>query len=133
MSLLGFGMGTMLVNFHMCGIMLVRDEIIIEEKPDVIGKVETMLDAKDKVVMEGYTIYRNDRNGGGVLIALKDVLKGIMVEESNSKRKEESICLSLTNNKTKIKIGIVYNPQENKTTKDELEEVYVKLNQKKKM
>ena len=23
MSLLGFGMGTMLVNFHMCGIMLV--------------------------------------------------------------------------------------------------------------
>ena len=23
MSLLGFGMGTMLINFHMCGIMLV--------------------------------------------------------------------------------------------------------------
>ena len=36
--------------------------------------------------MEGY---RNDRNGdgGGVLIAIKDVLKGIMLEESNSKRK----------------------------------------------
>ena len=68
-----------------------------------------MLDGKDKVVMEGYTIYRNDRNGdgGGVLIAIK----GIMVEESNSKRKEESIWLSLTNNKTKIRIGIVYNPQ----------------------
>ena len=47
-----------------------------------------MLDGNDKVVMEGYTIYRNDRNGdGGVLIAIKDVLKGIMVEESNSKRK----------------------------------------------
>ena len=45
-----------------------------------------MLDEKDKVVMEGYTIYRNDRNGdeGGVLIAIKDVLKVIMVEESNS-------------------------------------------------
>ena len=64
-------------------------EIIIEEKPEVIGLVETMLDGKDKVVMEGYTIYRNDRNGdgGGVLIAIKDVLKGIMVEDSNSKRK----------------------------------------------
>ena len=36
-----------------------------------------MLDGKDKVVIEGYTIYRNDRNGdgGGVLIAIKDVLK----------------------------------------------------------
>ena len=104
-------------------------EIIIEEKPEVIGLVETMLDGKDKVVREGYTIYRNDRNGDGrgVLIAIKDVLNGIMVEESNSKRKEESIRLSLTNNKTKIRICIVYNPQENKTTKDELEEVYGKI------
>ena len=88
-----------------------------------------MLDGKDKVVMEGYTIYRNDRNGdgGGVFIAIKDVLKRIMVEESNSKRKKESIWLSLTNNKTKIRIGLVYNPQENKTTKDELEEVYGRI------
>ena len=37
--------------------------------------------------MDGYTIYRNNRNVDGVLIAIKDVLKGIMVEESNSKRK----------------------------------------------
>ena len=28
-------------------------EIIIEEKPEVIGLVETMLDGKDKLVMEG--------------------------------------------------------------------------------
>ena len=53
-----------------------------------------MLDAKDKAVMEGYTIYRNDGNGDVVLITIKDVLKGIMVEESNSKRKEESIWLT---------------------------------------
>ena len=94
-----------------------------------------MLDGKDKVVMEGYTIYRNDRNGdgGGVLIAMKYVLKGIMVVESNSKRKEESTWLSLTNNKTMIIIGIVYNPQENKTTKDELEEVYVRIESEIKM
>ena len=50
-----------------------------------------------------------------------------MVEESNSKRNEECIWLSLTNNKTKIRICIVYNPQENKTTKDELEEVYGRI------
>ena len=52
-------------------------EIIIEEKPEVIGLVETMLDGNDKVVMEGYTIYRN---GDGVLIAIKNVLKGIAKE-----------------------------------------------------
>ena len=33
----------------------------------------------------------------------------------------------MTNNKTKIRIGIVYNPQENKTTKDELKEVYGRI------
>ena len=33
----------------------------------------------------------------------------------------------MTNNKTKIRIGLVYNPQENKTTKDELEEVYGRI------
>ena len=88
-----------------------------------------MSDAKDKIVMEGYTIYRNDRNGdgGGVLIAIRDMVKGIMVEESNSTRKQESIWLSLSNNKTKIRIGISYNPQENKTVKDELEEVYGRI------
>ena len=32
-------------------------------KPEVIGIVETMLDAKDKVVLEGYTIYRNVGDG----------------------------------------------------------------------
>ena len=66
-------------------------------KPELIGIVETMLYAKDKVAMEGYTIYIHDRNGagGGVLIAIKDVLKEIMVAESNSKRKEERIWLSL--------------------------------------
>ena len=80
-----------------------------------------MLDAKDKLVMEGYTIYRNDINGDGegVLIGITDLLKGIMVEENN--------WLRLTNNKTNIRISIVYNPQEKKTTKDELEEVYVRI------
>ena len=31
MSLLGFGMGTMLANFHMCGIMLVSREVFTYE------------------------------------------------------------------------------------------------------
>ena len=89
-----------------------------------------MLDAKDKVVMDGCTICRNvgngDGGGGGVLIAINDALKGIMVEESNSKRNEESIWLSLTNNTTNIRIGIV-NPQEKKRTREELEEVYGRI------
>ena len=94
-----------------------------------------MLDAKDKVIMEGYTTHENDRNGdgGGVLIAIKDVLNGIMAEESNSKRKEENIWLGLAYNKIKIRIGIVYNPQEKKTTKDELEEVYGRIESEMKM
>ena len=97
-------------------------EIIIEEKPDVIGIVETMLDANDTLVMDGYTIYRKDGDGGGVLIAIKDMLKGVMVEES-----KRSKYLAKFDNKHKIIIAIVYNPQENKTTKEELEEVYERI------
>ena len=100
-----------------------------------MGLVETMIDGKDKVVMEDYTIYINYRNGDGrgVLITIKDVLKCIMEEESNSKRKEESIWLSVTNNKTKIRLGIVYNPQENKTSKNLLEQVYGRIESEIKM
>ena len=36
------------------------NEVILEEKPEVIEIVQTMLDAK--VEMDGYTIYRNDIN-----------------------------------------------------------------------
>ena len=50
-----------------------------------------------------------------------------MVGGSNSTRKEESIMLTLTNNRTKIRIGIVYNSQEHKTTKEELEKVYERI------
>ena len=82
----------------------ISEKNIIEEKPEVIGFVETMLNGKYKVVMECYTLCKGDRNEDGrvVLIAIKEVLKGIMVEESNNKRKEESIWLGLTNNKTRI-------------------------------
>ena len=48
----------------------------MEANPEVIEILETRLDAKYKVVMDGYTIYRSDGNGdGGVLIAMKVVLK----------------------------------------------------------
>ena len=33
MSLLGFGMGTMLANFHMCGIMLVLEQFLTCSAP----------------------------------------------------------------------------------------------------
>ena len=37
MSLLGFGMGNMLANFHMCGIMLVLRGMGVEEGPSDLG------------------------------------------------------------------------------------------------
>ena len=56
--------------------------IIKEEKPDIVGIVETMLDEKENINIEGYKIIRNDRNGegGGVLIAVKEKLWNITIE-----------------------------------------------------
>ena len=38
-------------------------EVVKEEQPEILGIVETMLDDKDDIQIDGYTILRKDRNG----------------------------------------------------------------------
>ena len=101
-------------------------EILIDEQPEIVGLTETMLDA---VELEGYSVYRSDRDreGGGTLVAVKKVLKGLIVEESVDKNEGESMWVSLGSPKINLRIGLVYNPQESKTEKDKLKEVYQRI------
>ena len=104
-------------------------EILIDEQPEIVGLTETMLDAADVVEREGYSVYRSDRDreGGGILVAVKKVLKGLIVEESVEKNEGESMWVSLGSPKINLRIGLVYNPQESKTKKDKLKEVYQRI------
>ena len=67
-------------------------EILIDENPEIVGLTETMLDEADVIDIEGYTVHRNDRNGngGGVLLAVKIDLKGLIVQECKDSEEGES-------------------------------------------
>ena len=67
-----------------------------------------------KLKIEGYEIYRNDRNedGGGVMLAVKKELKFISVEVKQTSEYLESLWVLINNNKVKLRIGVVYFPQE---------------------
>ena len=62
-------------------------EIIKEEKPDIIGLVETHLQEGEFVKIEGYVIIRNDRNqkGGGVLMGIKEKYRNVYVKKEIEK------------------------------------------------
>ena len=56
--------------------------IVEQYKPDVIGIVETHLGEKEKFELEGYEMWRNDRNeeGGGVAVAVKNKYQHLVIE-----------------------------------------------------
>ena len=101
-------------------------EILIDENLEIDGLTETMLDEADVIDIEGYTVHRNDRNGngGGVLLAVKIDLKGLIVQECKDSEEVESLWMSVGNTKMNLRMGIVYNPQESRTKKNKLKKVY---------
>ena len=105
-------------------------EMMKEEKPDVVGIVETMLDSKEATQIDGYNIFRNDRNseGGGVMLLIRDELRGLIVDR-DVETHGESIWISLSNNRLKVRVGVVYNPQESRMSKDGLQKVYDAIDQ----
>ena len=81
----------------------------------MVAITETHLDASIKLELQGYVIFRNDRNrdGGGVLIGIKEALKGITVETNRSKEGYESLWISIDNTRARIKFGVVYQIRSN--------------------
>ena len=98
-----------------------------EVKPTVIAITETHLDGNE-IEIPGYKIYRQDRNqfGGGIIIAVKNQIETITMEISRMEDTHESLWIMLDNSVTKVKIGVVYMPQEN-TRKCKLKEAYSDL------
>ena len=101
-------------------------EIIDEQKPDIIALVETLLCENDAIELKNYEIIRNDREagGGGVLIAIKKEMKSIVIEDGTCKETTDTLWISIYNKKEDIRLGVIYNPQESKTTKEDLNKLY---------
>ena len=102
--------------------------ILEEIKPEIAGFAETMLGENDQIEIEGYKVIRNDRNneGGGILFAVKREFDGVTVEVNRENKTEESLWI-LLGSRDKVRIGLVYAPQESRTQKKQLEAMYGRI------
>ena len=101
--------------------------IMMEENPVLMAIVETKLKDDDAVEIPGYEFSRVNRNedGGGVLLFFRRCLAKIMIEVAETRLHDAEILWNrLDNGKVKIKIGVVYMPQESRTKLDKLKEIY---------
>ena len=84
------------------------------------------MEEEETVELEGYHTVAKNRNkhGGGVMIAIKkELAKSITVIET-SEDKDEILWILINNNRIKIRIGVVYAPQESRTSKQDLAKMY---------
>ena len=101
--------------------------IIEEEEPVMVALVETKLNEDDTIEIPGYAISRADRteDGGGALFAIKKTFSNISVcTKEYKKHGAEIVWVKIDNSQTKLKIGVVYMPQECRTRKTILEAIY---------
>ncbi len=103
---------------------------IEEEDPTMFCIAETHLIEEEEIKVDGYEIYRNDRNNdgwGGVLIGLKSELEHITTVVEKGKEVGETLWIVINNSKINLRVGIVYAPQESRTPKEKLKIMYEKL------
>ena len=103
--------------------------IIEEQQPTVIALVETKLGQTEDFEVPGYVTKKmnRDENGGGVMILVKEELKNIIVEVDEKKEVGEAKWISIDNGRNRIRLGILYAPQENKTSVKKLKIMYRQL------
>ena len=76
--------------------------------------------------MPGYKIIRNDgtNNSRCILITIKEKLKTIVVEVNRKEEIGQTLWVLLNNQKTQVRMGVIYGPQENVTPNSELKKLY---------
>ena len=100
--------------------------IIEEVQPSVVCITETHLIDEDKLEIDGYEIRRNNRNndGGGILIAVHEKISHLMIEVEKKKEIEESLWVTIDNKQTQLRIGVIYTPQESRTSAEQYRTMY---------
>ena len=102
-------------------------EKLEEVEPTVFCITETHLLKKEKINIEGYELYRNDRDnfGGGIMIGVKIELYNICTVVKKSRNIGEMLWIAIDNERIKVRLGAVYAPQESRTSKESLKKMYV--------
>ena len=102
-------------------------ETISDYQPILICLVETHLQKEEEIRIPGYSlIFRNDRSGnsGGTMLAVKKNIRTVSLEVAQEKEIGQSLWIPPDKNRSKIRIGVIYAPQENVTSNNELKIMY---------
>ena len=100
-------------------------EMVEDQKHAIVCLVE-----KEEVAIPGYeTIYRYDKsaNSGGILVAVKNNIKTVTMQTHKQEQVGEGLSILIGNKKTKLKLGVIYVPQENTTPNKELKKTYQEI------
>ena len=99
---------------------------IDEVKPVILCLVETHLDKKEKIEIEGYRTFRLDgtSNSAGILIGVLNSIKTIVVALEDFVEVGHIKWLLINNGRVAIRMGVIYAPQENVTPVNELKKIY---------
>ena len=106
-----------------------RDKID-EVEPTVFCIAETHLLKTEDLQFEGYTPFRNDREnrgGGGIIIFVRTELEKICTIVEKGNEIGETLWVAIDNGKTKIRLGVIYAPQESRTSKEEYKILYEQI------
>ena len=105
-------------------------ELVDDCQPHLLCLVETHMQVEEQIKIPGYeTIYRNDKtyNSGGIIIAVHDTVKTISMEVRQESEVGQMLWVMLNNQQKKIKVGIIYAPQEGVTPNKELKKLYTSI------
>ena len=100
-------------------------EMVEDQKHAIVCLVE-----KEEVAIPDYeTIYRYDKsaNSGGILVAVKNNIKTVTMQTHKQEQVGEGLWILTDNKKTKLKLGVIYVPQENTTPNKELKKMYQEI------
>ena len=102
-------------------------ETISDYQSILICLVETHLQKEEEIRIPRYSqIFRNDRSGnsGGITLAVKENIKTFRLEVAQGKEIGQSLWILPDSNRSKIRIRVIYAPQENVTSNNDLKVMY---------
>ena len=92
--------------------------MIYDYQPSLVCIVETHQQKEEEIQIPGYSLaYRDHKlaNSGVILIGIRYHIKNISLELRQENKVDQSLWILVTNTKKKIRVGVIYAPQENVT------------------
>ena len=104
-------------------------EILEELQPAIVCLAETHLSDEEYIEIPGYEIHRCDENSykGGLLFAVNKKIAMVTTKLSERNDVGQALWTLIDNGKYKMRIGLIYAPQENKTLNKDLQKIYQEI------